>query len=169
MLIEQLQSFCLCFYWTSDLGLSAYFQHALCSWVTFSEFIGSQHYCLWLYSYILWVISASPIPFSLFGTSSKESSFCWTLDNCSKICLTLSALLWYGWWWKYFRVSIISSLYVCSIAYDDISHEVELFTFWSGKLREIGNCNSGQFGMSADNFKAVKDPNTGSYSIPFQC
>ncbi|CDP20931.1 unnamed protein product [Coffea canephora] len=34
---------------------------------------------------------------------------------------------------------------------------------------EIGNCNSGQFGMSADNFKAVKDPNTGSYSIPFQC
>ena len=26
----------------------------------------------------------------------------------------------------------------------------------------------GKFGMSVDNFKAVKDPNTGSYSINYQ-
>mmetsp|Transcript_9637 Transcript_9637/g.18085 ORF Transcript_9637/g.18085 Transcript_9637/m.18085 type:complete len:338 (-) Transcript_9637:80-1093(-) len=33
------------------------------------------------------------------------------------------------------------------------------------KLKEIGNSILGNFGMSLDNFKAEKDPNTGSYSI----
>ncbi|CAA0806526.1 Tetratricopeptide repeat (TPR)-like superfamily protein [Striga hermonthica] len=33
-----------------------------------------------------------------------------------------------------------------------------------GKLKEMGNSILGRFGMSVDNFKAVKDPNTGSYS-----
>ncbi|XP_077216202.1 uncharacterized protein LOC143850825 [Tasmannia lanceolata] len=37
-----------------------------------------------------------------------------------------------------------------------------------GKLKEMGNSVLGRFGMSFDNFKAVKDPNTGSYSISFQ-
>ncbi|KAK4768799.1 hypothetical protein SAY86_026949 [Trapa natans] len=37
-----------------------------------------------------------------------------------------------------------------------------------GKLKEMGNSLLGRFGMSIDNFKAVKDPNTGSYSISFQ-
>ncbi|KAK6944299.1 hypothetical protein RJ641_025401 [Dillenia turbinata] len=37
-----------------------------------------------------------------------------------------------------------------------------------GKLKEMGNSLLGRFGMSLDNFKAVEDPNTGSYSISFQ-
>lgn len=37
-----------------------------------------------------------------------------------------------------------------------------------GKLKDLGNTVLGKFGMSVDNFKAVKDPNTGSYSISFQ-
>ncbi|KAK1267489.1 hypothetical protein QJS04_geneDACA016709 [Acorus gramineus] len=37
-----------------------------------------------------------------------------------------------------------------------------------GKLKEMGNSILGRFGMSVDNFQAVKDPNTGSYSISFQ-
>ncbi|XP_047310972.1 tetratricopeptide repeat protein 1-like [Impatiens glandulifera] len=37
-----------------------------------------------------------------------------------------------------------------------------------GKLKEMGNSVLGRFGMSVDNFKAIKDPNTGSYSISFQ-
>lgn len=37
-----------------------------------------------------------------------------------------------------------------------------------GKLKEMGNSILGKFGMSVDNFKAVQDPNTGSYSISFQ-
>lgn len=32
----------------------------------------------------------------------------------------------------------------------------------------MGNSLLGRFGMSVDNFKAVKDPNTGSYSLSFQ-
>jgi hypothetical protein len=38
----------------------------------------------------------------------------------------------------------------------------------AGKLKDLGNSVLGRFGMSVDNFKAVKDPNTGSYSIQFQ-
>ncbi|XP_044471933.1 tetratricopeptide repeat protein 1-like [Mangifera indica] len=37
-----------------------------------------------------------------------------------------------------------------------------------GKLKEMGNSILGRFGMSTDNFKAVQDPKTGSYSIQFQ-
>ncbi|KAK4712890.1 hypothetical protein R3W88_018797 [Solanum pinnatisectum] len=37
-----------------------------------------------------------------------------------------------------------------------------------GKLKEMGNSILGRFGMSVDNFKTVKDPNTGSYSVQFQ-
>ncbi|KAJ0251751.1 Tetratricopeptide repeat [Hirschfeldia incana] len=36
------------------------------------------------------------------------------------------------------------------------------------KLKGMGNSILGRFGMSVDNFKAVKDPNTGSYSLSFQ-
>ncbi len=36
-----------------------------------------------------------------------------------------------------------------------------------GKLKDLGNTVLGKFGMSLDNFKAVKDPNTGSYSISY--
>ncbi|KAL6532786.1 hypothetical protein OROGR_013746 [Orobanche gracilis] len=36
------------------------------------------------------------------------------------------------------------------------------------KLKEMGNSILGRFGMSVDNFKAVKDPNTGSYSVSIQ-
>jgi hypothetical protein len=34
-----------------------------------------------------------------------------------------------------------------------------------GKLKDLGNTLLGKFGMSLDDFKAVQDPNTGSYSI----
>jgi tetratricopeptide (TPR) repeat protein len=34
-----------------------------------------------------------------------------------------------------------------------------------GKLKDLGNSILGNFGMSMDNFKAEKDPSTGSYSI----
>jgi len=37
-----------------------------------------------------------------------------------------------------------------------------------GKLKDMGNSILGRFGMSVDNFKTVKDPNTGSYSVSFQ-
>uniref|UniRef100_A0A7S4RC79 Tetratricopeptide repeat protein 1 n=1 Tax=Ditylum brightwellii TaxID=49249 RepID=A0A7S4RC79_9STRA len=36
-----------------------------------------------------------------------------------------------------------------------------------GKLKDLGNSILGNFGLSLDNFNAVKDPNTGSYSISF--
>lgn len=38
----------------------------------------------------------------------------------------------------------------------------------AGKLKELGNTVLNKFGMSLDNFKAEKDPSTGSYSIRFQ-
>lgn len=37
-----------------------------------------------------------------------------------------------------------------------------------GKLKDLGNSILGNFGMSLDNFKAEKDPTTGSYNISFQ-
>ena len=37
-----------------------------------------------------------------------------------------------------------------------------------GKLKELGNTVLGKFGLSLDNFKTEKDPDTGSYSIKFQ-
>jgi len=40
--------------------------------------------------------------------------------------------------------------------------------YYAGKLKELGNTVLGKFGMSLDNFKAEKDPNTGSYSIQFK-
>jgi tetratricopeptide (TPR) repeat protein len=36
-----------------------------------------------------------------------------------------------------------------------------------GKLKDFGNTILGKFGLSLDNFKAEKDPETGSYSINF--
>lgn len=36
-----------------------------------------------------------------------------------------------------------------------------------GKLKDLGNSVLGRFGMSLDNFKAVQDPDTGSYNISF--
>mmetsp|Transcript_13620 Transcript_13620/g.39036 ORF Transcript_13620/g.39036 Transcript_13620/m.39036 type:complete len:80 (+) Transcript_13620:566-805(+) len=36
-----------------------------------------------------------------------------------------------------------------------------------GKLKDLGNNILGRFGMSLDNFKAEKDPATGSYNISF--
>lgn len=37
-----------------------------------------------------------------------------------------------------------------------------------GKLKDLGNTVLGYFGMSLDQFKATKDPTTGSYSISMQ-
>merc|ERR1712146_877300 len=37
-----------------------------------------------------------------------------------------------------------------------------------GKLKDLGNMVLGKFGMSCDNFKCEKDPDSGSYSIKFQ-
>jgi len=36
-----------------------------------------------------------------------------------------------------------------------------------GKLKDLGNSLLGNFGLSLDNFNAVQDPSTGSYSISF--
>jgi len=36
------------------------------------------------------------------------------------------------------------------------------------KLKDLGNTVLGKFGMSMDNFKCEKDPDTGSYSVKFQ-
>jgi hypothetical protein len=43
-----------------------------------------------------------------------------------------------------------------------------LTLFVAAKLKDLGNSVLGRFGMSVDNFKAVKDPNTGSYSLSFE-
>ncbi|CAL1372208.1 unnamed protein product [Linum trigynum] len=37
-----------------------------------------------------------------------------------------------------------------------------------GKLKEMGDSLLSRFNLSVNNFKAVKDPNTGSYSVSFQ-
>jgi len=37
-----------------------------------------------------------------------------------------------------------------------------------GKLKELGNSLLGNFGLSLDNFKMDKDPNSGSYNIRFE-
>ena len=47
-------------------------------------------------------------------------------------------------------------------------HLLSVVVVVAGKLKEMGNSVLGRFGMSVDNFKTVKDPNTGSYSISFQ-
>jgi hypothetical protein len=43
-----------------------------------------------------------------------------------------------------------------------------LITTRTGKLKDLGNTLLGKVGLSLDNFKAVQDPGTGSYSISFQ-
>lgn len=48
------------------------------------------------------------------------------------------------------------------------SHLSNVHMTSAGKLKELGNTVLGKFGMSLDNFKAVQDPATGSYSINFQ-
>ncbi|KAF2550272.1 hypothetical protein F2Q68_00037635 [Brassica cretica] len=50
-------------------------------------------------------------------------------------------------------------------------HQVELNLITEdgpNQLKEMGNSILGRFGMSIDNFNAVRDPNTGSYSLSFQ-
>ncbi|PNH05557.1 Tetratricopeptide repeat protein 1 [Tetrabaena socialis] len=44
----------------------------------------------------------------------------------------------------------------------------KLKTEMLSKLKDLGNSILGNFGLSTDNFKFDKDPNTGSYSIKFQ-
>jgi len=46
--------------------------------------------------------------------------------------------------------------------------EERMKTEMMGKLKDMGNSLLGHFGLSTDNFKFEKDPNTGSYNIGFQ-
>ena len=43
-----------------------------------------------------------------------------------------------------------------------------MYAIAADKLKDLGNTVLGKFGMSLDNFKAEKDPVTGSYSIQFK-
>lgn len=46
---------------------------------------------------------------------------------------------------------------------------LEFCDLWSaGKLKDLGNTVLGPFGVSVDDFKAERDPSTGSYSISFK-
>ncbi|WZZ40187.1 hypothetical protein YC2023_036446 [Brassica napus] len=49
-----------------------------------------------------------------------------------------------------------------------IGSNEEVIASQASHLKEMGNSILGRFGKSMDNFKAVKDPNTGSYSLSFQ-
>lgn len=69
----------------------------------------------------------------------------------------------------------VRSYYFASISQEMfVKYTTRLFTekfadfVSAGKLKDMGNSILGRFGMNVDNFKAVKDPNTGSYSISFQ-
>ncbi|KAG0504312.1 hypothetical protein KC19_N042800 [Ceratodon purpureus] len=62
---------------------------------------------------------------------------------------------------KVARVSIIRLEPIVEKKREELKEEM------IGKLKELGNNVLGKFGMSVDDFKAVKDPNTGSYSISF--
>ena len=60
-------------------------------------------------------------------------------------------------------INVVVRMQCACYAHTDL-HECSL----AGKLKDLGNTVLGKFGMSLDNFKAEKDPNTGSYSIQFK-
>jgi tetratricopeptide (TPR) repeat protein len=55
--------------------------------------------------------------------------------------------------------------HVCRLEKLEAERMEKLKTETMEKLKELGNSILGNFGMSLDNFKAEKDPTTGSYSI----
>ena len=64
----------------------------------------------------------------------------------------------------YAYIYIYVYIYIC--IYHIYIHNMHICTY--AHMHISGNGILGKFGMSLDNFKADKDPSTGSYNISFQ-
>ena len=109
-----------------------------------------ENSCLWFYS------STLTLEFCMFDISC---------DVHSDVGCFIDLYFLHYWQFK----QIFTSFFV-NTSWLLLSTEVNYITLflWAAKLKDMGNSLLGRFGMSVDNFKAVKDPNTGSYSVSFQ-
>lgn len=109
-----------------------------------------ENSCLWFYSGTL------TLEFCMFDISC---------DVHSDVGCFIDLYFLHYWQFK----QIFTSFFV-NTSWLLLSTEVNYITLflWAAKLKDMGNSLLGRFGMSVDNFKAVKDPNTGSYSVSFQ-
>lgn len=139
--------------------------------MTFSaaQIVLNIYSCLWtfvvFYIHLCPYIEISCLWFC-YGTLTLE--FCMFDVSCdvhSDVGCFIDLYFLHYWRFK----QIFTSIFV-NTAWLLLSTEVNHITlfFWAAKLKDMGNSLLGRFGMSVDNFKAVKDPNTGSYSVSFQ-